>query len=60
MTDISAVVVALVLITLFFGAVLWLELHSRRTASNQPGPNAKRPETHNTEPKPHLRSQQGR
>ena len=29
--DISAIVVTLVLATLFFGAIVWLEIHSRKT-----------------------------
>lgn len=32
--DISGVVVAIVLITLFVGSVIWMEIHSRRTSSN--------------------------
>jgi len=46
MEDISAVVVALVLIALFFGGVLWLEIHSRSANSKEPGPNASKQIAH--------------
>lgn len=32
--DISAIVVVLVLTVLAFAAILWMEIHSRKTSSN--------------------------
>jgi hypothetical protein len=34
--DISAVVIVLILIVLFFGGVVWMELHARKTGREAP------------------------
>jgi hypothetical protein len=33
--DISTIVVVLILIVLFFGGIVWMEVHSRTTGSGQ-------------------------
>jgi len=38
--DISVIVVVLLLTALFLGAVIWMEIHSRKTSSREPGRDA--------------------
>jgi hypothetical protein len=42
--DISAVVVVVVLIVLSLGAIVWMEIHSRKTSSKEYHRDAKRSE----------------
>jgi flagellar basal body-associated protein FliL len=42
--DISTVVVVLILIVLFLGGAIWMEIHSRKTPQNESHPDAKNSE----------------
>lgn len=47
--DISAIVVVLVLMILSFGAIVWMEIHSRKTSSKEPRRDAKSSELNEKE-----------
>jgi hypothetical protein len=47
--DISAIIVVLVLIVLFFGGVVWMEVHARKTGSKIPPEDAKNSESNETD-----------
>ena len=47
--DISTVVVVLVLIALSFGALTWMEIHSRKTGSEERRDHAKNSESNKME-----------
>jgi len=47
--DISAVVAVLILIVLFFGGVIWMEIHSRKTSLTSSLKDTQSPELDQTD-----------